>query len=259
MLIIRKSQLDALGEVARRSFEDKMLDHLAGFSPSLVKAAGEAQLRKSIHLGVTRAGRYGLTHQGPVRLYLELMLLFGAHFDTDPQYPWAAQLLLNPGPVSQQQRAEWLFEKALEHQARAVGPQDDYASCVRRAIRFFTELSLATVTEENFLPDMLRELKKADSPRFVHVGIEGVKSLIHRGVEVARSQRLSSIRGMALTLILMWVFGHGCFEDPLQPWIAQTLRDTATSEPEDRARLLKTRAFAWLEQLLAYQAEGVRS
>ncbi|WNG45390.1 hypothetical protein F0U60_15740 [Archangium minus] len=38
VLIIRKSQLDALGEVARRSFEDKMLDHLAGFSPSLVSS-----------------------------------------------------------------------------------------------------------------------------------------------------------------------------------------------------------------------------
>ncbi|QRK04752.1 hypothetical protein JQX13_31590 [Archangium violaceum] len=56
-----------------------------------------------------------------------------------------------------------------------------------------------------------------------------------------------------------WVFGHGCFEDPLQPWIAQTLGDTATSDPEDRASLLKTRAFAWLEQLLAHQTEGVRS
>ncbi|WNG43161.1 hypothetical protein F0U60_02890 [Archangium minus] len=236
-----------------------MLEHLAGFSPPLVEAAGEAQLRKSIHLGVTRAGRYGLTHQGPVRLYLELMLLFGAHFDTDPQYPWAARLLLDPGPASQQQRAEGLFEKTLAHQARAVGPQDDYASCVRRAIRFLTEMSLATPTEENFLPDMLRELKKADSPTFVHIGIEGVEALIRRSLEAARSHRLSSCRGMALTLMLMWVFGHGCFEDPLQPWIAQTLRDTATSEPEDRASLLKARALAWLEQLLAHQAEGARS
>jgi hypothetical protein len=98
VLVINKSQMGALGQAARRRFEDRMVEHFGEFAPALARAAGEEHLRKAIHLGISRAGSYGLTHQGPVRLYLELMLLFGSDFDTDP--PQACGSLPKPERAS---------------------------------------------------------------------------------------------------------------------------------------------------------------
>ena len=95
MLVIRPEQMEVFKEAALRSFESEMVAHLAEFSPPLFKAIGEEQMRKAIQFGIDRAGSYGFDFRGPVRLYLELMLLFGSHFDTDPQYPWAAAILTN--------------------------------------------------------------------------------------------------------------------------------------------------------------------
>lgn len=259
MLIIRKAQIEAFDEAARLRFEGKMVEHLAGFLPPLFKAVGEGPLRKTIRLGITRAGNYGLTHQEPVRLYLELMLLFGSYFDTDPQYSWAAESLLKMDAGSQSERAERLFEKALEYQARVVGPQDDYASRVRRAIRFLFEMTRSQVSEKNFIPDMMQEVWRADSPKAIYVGSEAIEALIHHGVEVAKSHRLTSVDGMRWVVILMLLFGHGCINDPLQPWISDALKNTDAGAPETRVECLRAETFAWLEQLLAFQLEAMRS
>ena len=68
------------------------------------------QMRKAIHFGTGQTFSHGFNFRGPVRLYLELMVLFGSHFDTDPQYPWAARILADhdgnrPYPSRQNDRA----------------------------------------------------------------------------------------------------------------------------------------------------------
>src|SRR5258708_1898210 len=105
--------MEAFRTMAEYAFETEMVVHLAEFSPLLSKTAGEEQMRKTIRLGIAQASSHGLTNRGPVRLYLELMLLFGSHFDTDPQYPWATAILKNLSAGDQMQRAEILFQKTL--------------------------------------------------------------------------------------------------------------------------------------------------
>lgn len=259
MLVINKSQMEALGQAARRRFEDRMVEHLGEFAPALARAAGEEHLRKAIHLGISRAGRYGLTHQGPVRLYLELMLLFGSDFDTDPQYTWAASILGHADPGPQMQLAERLYEKTLDYQAQALGSQDDPTAGVLRDIRFLSHLPLPSHTETDFLAGMRRELTRAYPRRAAYVGEEGLGALIRQGLQAAPGLRLSSEQGTVLLVALMVVFGHGCLEDPLHPWLARTLKETELSDNEARVRSLKGQALAMLERMLAQQRKETRS
>jgi hypothetical protein len=60
-MIIRRAQMQALGQAALRAFEDEMVVHLADFSPPLFRAVKEDQLRIAIRLGIARAGEYGIT------------------------------------------------------------------------------------------------------------------------------------------------------------------------------------------------------
>jgi hypothetical protein len=258
MLVIRKEQMDVFREAVRRGFEDQMLAHLGEFSPPLVKVTGEEQMRKTIRLGMGRADAYGFTYQGPVRLYLELMLLFGSYFDTDPQYPWAAEILNNLEMGSQMQRADLLYEKTMDYRRQVAGPADAYTLRALRNIQIFARQPLS-LPSDNFVSAMQREIGSVYPEKAAFVGAAGLEALIHQGMDLARTCQFLTVRAAALLVVLMLAFGHGCADDPLYPWIGRTLEDAAIDGPAARAKRLEHKALTWLEHVLAYFDKGGQS
>lgn len=242
--------MDAFKAAARCAFEDEMVVHLAEFSPPLFQTIGEKQMREAIRLGISRADGYGFTFRGSVRLYLELMLLFGSHFDTDPQYPWVAEILAARDSSSQRQRADQLYKKTLDYRMKVVGPKDAYA---------LEALENISIMAQNPLPfssgglgsGLLREIKRIYPEKAAYVGDQGIEILIRKGMSGARRQQFTTERGLTLVVVLMLAFGHGCGSDPLYPWIARTLEDERITDPEARAKRLETKALTWLEHVLA--------
>jgi hypothetical protein len=105
MLTIRPEQLAVFSKLEVRKFEDWTLAHLWRFFPRECRAAGEKQLRETIRYGIERAARYGVTSKRDVCKYIDLMIVFGRNFDTDPRYPWAGQILAKPGDPSAKMRS----------------------------------------------------------------------------------------------------------------------------------------------------------
>jgi len=258
MIVIRNEQMDVFRDAALRSFENEMVEHLAGFSPPLFKAVGEEQMRKAVRLGMERADGHGFTYRGPVRLYLELMLLFGTYFDTDPQYPWATEILINRDSIPQMQRAEHLYDLTMDYRAKVAGPEDAYTLKALRSIAAFARQPL-TLSSDDFVSAMLHEIALIYPEKAAYVGDQNLSALIRKAVDGARIQRFSTTRGMALVVVLMIVFGHGCGADPLYPWIARTLRDEAITDPETRAKRLEKKALTWLEHVLTNYEKGAEA
>jgi len=249
--MVRAEQMSAFKQMALHSFEDKMLVHLREFSPQLFKAAGEGQMREVIQLGMDRAATYGFTFRGPVRLYLELMLLFGSYFDTDPQYPWAADILVNQEAGSQMQRAELLYAKAMDYRHKVAGPEDAFALEALRNIATFLRQPIP-LSSLNFVPAMLQEIANLYPQKAAYVGKEGLEALIYQGMDDAQRQRFSTVRGVTLFIVLMLAFGHSCGSDPLYPWIPNSLKDEAIADYEARIMYLEEKTLSWIEYVLAY-------
>ena len=95
MFQVRAAQLKVFEEDARRRFENEMVLHSRKFSPRLCEVIGEDQLRVVARQAIRRAAAYEFTYRGPIRLFLELMFLFGSDFDTAPQYPALAKALVD--------------------------------------------------------------------------------------------------------------------------------------------------------------------
>jgi len=258
MLVIRESQIKVFEAVAKRAFEDEMVTHLAVFSPPLFKAIGEKQMRQVVQFGIRQADRYGFTFRGPVRLYLELMLLFGSYFDTDPQYPWAAGILKNQDSGPQMQRAEQLYERTMDYRKKVAGPDDTYTLKALRNISILTQQPLVMVAE-NFAPTMRQEIACLYPQKAAYVGEAGIDALIRKGINGARRQRFSTVHGTALVVMLMLAFGHGCGADPLYPWIAQVLKDETITDHEVKAKRLEKEAITWIEYFLAYFNKSARA
>lgn len=255
MLMIRDAQNKVFEQRARHAFEQEMVAHLAEFSPPLFKTLGEKPMLDIVRFGMARAEKqHGFNLRGPVRLYLEMMLLFGSYFETDPQYPWAAEILASLDS-DQMRRAELLYDKILDYREKVAGPEDAYALKALRNISILAQHPLA-ISAEDFIPAMRREITRVYPQKAAYVGEEGIDALIRKGLDGARRQRFSTARGAALIVVLMLAFGHGCGADPLYPWIGKTLKDETLADPEARVKRLEKKALTWLEHVLAYFEKG---
>lgn len=249
MLVIRKEQIEKLNEARMRGFEDEMVAHLAEFSPPLFKVIKEDQMREAVRLGLRKAEDYGLTLRGPIRLYLEMMLLFGSHFDTDPQYPWAAEILSDRHTVSEMDRADRLFAKIADYQEKVSGPRGANTRKALENLAAFGRTN-ATFSSTEYVSSIRHEMTQAFPQKAEYIGKKEMTALIREARSEAKRFGLPKIDGETPMIVLMYAFGHGCADDPLYPWIGRTLRDEKITSPEARTERLRKKAMTWLDHVL---------
>ena len=250
MLTIRSAQMEVFRAKAHRAFADEMVEYLATFSPPLFATLSEASRYHVVELGIERAQGYGLSLRGPVRLYLELMVLLGSQFDTDPQYPWAAAVLNDPHALPEMQRAEQLYEHTMDYRRDVAGPDDAYMLQALINIQILAQHPL-NIALHNPVADIVGEIHRIYPEKAAYLGTQRLEALINKGIAGARKQQFATPRGITLVVLLMLMLGHGCGADPLYPWIAKALQDEQTHDPEAKAKRLEAKALTWLEHVIA--------
>ena len=116
MLTIRKQQMAAFERAEVKKFVDRMVIHLNKFFSGKCAALGEPKLRETIRYGIKRAATHGITTERDVYKYVDLMIVFGADFDTDQRLPWAGEILrTRRNPVA---KIQALFGSARRHLKR---------------------------------------------------------------------------------------------------------------------------------------------
>lgn len=245
-MIIRAGQMRAFEQAARRQFEDCMVVHGKDFSPRLSDVLGEEQLRAALRSAIKGAERYGFTDRGPVRLYIEMMFLWGSAFDTDPQYAAVAEVLRAAG--DQMQRAQQIHEEHLEYLEKVSGPG---AANVRKALNDLLIFARTPITFPNdCVASLLQEMHRIFPQKAAYAGETGLKALVEEGIAEAGEYGFDTARQRALLVILKFAFGHGCTRDPLYPWIERTLNDERVADPAARAARLEKKAITWLEHVV---------
>ena len=256
MLIISKDQMKAFDDAALLRFENEMMVHSHRFTPQLSKVLGKEQLRGALRQAIHRATTHGFTNRGPIRLYVELMFLFGSDFDTDPQYLRIAEAL--PSSADQMERAEVIYKIVLEYQEEVSGPD---AENLYRGLKAISAQAREpdSFSKKNFEEQMLLKMKQVFPQKYVYVGDDGLRALIAEARDKAQAYRLPTLRNEALMVSLMFTLGHGCTTDPLYPWIPRTLTNEKIVDPAGRARRLEKRAATWLDTVLAGPWKGQKA
>ncbi len=94
MLTIRPDQMKVFAQYTTTDFEHRAMDHLRRCFPERTKALDEQRLLKPVRAGIIRAKPYGIETEREVVKYIDLMVIFGREFDTDPKYPEARRILM---------------------------------------------------------------------------------------------------------------------------------------------------------------------
>jgi hypothetical protein len=248
MLIIRTDQVTVFEQAASRQFEDEMMEHSKDFAEPLCKVIGDEQLRVALRSAIPRAEAYGFTNRGPIRLFIELTFLCGSAFDTDPQYSAVGEVLRGSG--DQMFRAQQIHEGYLDYLDKVSGPG---AVNVHKALKELLVLAKEpnSYSSNDLIATMLQEMDRIFPQKTAYVGEANLRALIYEALAEADRYDFSDARSQALIVILKYAFGHGCTDDPLYPWISQTLKDEKIVDSAARAARLEKKAITWLEHVVA--------
>jgi hypothetical protein len=252
MLVIRQEQLEAFRNQALANFEDEMVAHGTQFSPRLCALLGDKQTRVAVRRALMRAGSFGFTNRGPLRLFTELAFLFGSGFYNDPQYPWAAQILKSPD--DQMHRAQQLYDRTIDYQEKVSGVNAVNTRTDLQNVSIFARGSV-TFSADSFLRAMLQAMAQIFPEKAAYVGEEALGTLTREGSAVARRYQIPNLRGEVLIIAMMFSFGHACADDPLYEWISRTLKDDRIVGPAARAARLERKALTWLDHVLQSLAQ----
>jgi len=255
MLTIRKEQMQVFRQAALRHFENDMTVHLQQFAPKYCEAMGEIELRSLINSGIARASEYGLTGRGPVRFFIEQMFLLGIDFDTDPQLPWAFEILKDSNIQDQMVRSNFLYDRTMDY-IDAVGGKDyEYIKEALRKLVFLRFEDLPNA-QDDFGYAVLRRLRTIYPQKCDHVGEDALRSLVILGFEQSKKNGLTTYPGISLYIALMFAFGHRFDHDPRIPWAVNLLNNEHLQNPTDRARSLYRGAMEYFREMLADLERG---
>jgi hypothetical protein len=184
--------------------------------PEDAAAMGEDRLLGLVRSAMERAARYGVDDEHGVDVWLNLMLLLGVAFDTDPQLGWVREVLERRG-LRQGEVADALEDAAFRYFAEVHGPDHVYyADASRRLVG-------STAPD---LPQHVGELRLWVSRIFPqkvsYLGTGGLSELL--ALAEVRSGTTANAARVGLWAGSMAVFGHAFDADPALPWVGPWLR-----------------------------------
>lgn len=254
MLQIQDRQFDDFADSGRRRYVEESLLHLKTFAPRPTAAAGDPAVRALIMHGLDDARRHGFDQRGPVQLWLELAVVLGSGFATDPMLPWVAPMLDAEREPAAMFRAARLHRAAIAWLAEVSGADHARTRCALERARAAAARELPDDAFDADAP-IERLLWHLHPEKCQAAGEDAVRALVVHSRQTAQALNLGAGRAAALLATLHLFAGHHATRDPLHPWIAQGLL-ARELPPRQRLARLEQRALTYLDHALAVRVGG---
>ena len=256
MLTIREEQLMVFEQAALGQFRDRMAIYGRELAPELYSILEKEPFRAALEQAIDRAGHYGFTNRGPIRIYVELTLFCGSDFDTDPLYSSIGKILMSD--ASQMMRAELMHQEYARYLDKVCGPDNiNVHNSWSRLLGLARRQDM--YSSDGLKPNIVQELSQVFPERADYVGEESLLALIHEARAEARALGSSASHAVDALSRLKFVFGHGCARDPFYPWISRTLLDARVADSAARTARIERKMFTWLEHALTRPRQTVET
>lgn len=236
MLNFSHDQMAQFDTLTYLNFQADMRRHAAAFSPAAASVMGPDALKRTVAHAFALAETYGFTRRGPLRYFVELTLMFGCAFDSDPQCPWVAPSLTQTAGLGELTRADALHKAMTAHLSRIFGADGNAEVRARDKMleSFETLVGPAADQAKTIANYAWLYPEKAEA-----IGKDNVARLVRWAYKSADTMRLDAPRFGPLFTALMGTYGHGCLTDAQFPWISSTVE--RSSDADLMFRQLKTK------------------
>jgi hypothetical protein len=186
--------------------------------------------------------------------------MLGYGFDSDPQFPWAREILTDESVFEETERIDRLHAKAWEYfefAAQDFGSvEGDFDSS--RFVEQIRQLRQqpTDVLPRQALPEfqnrLTSHLKKNFPRKCEYLGDANLSRTIERSTETARIYNITSERGTSLFGVLAFILGSGFDTDPRLPWISAILKDKELADQNEKVNRLFTETVDYLRRWWAF-------
>jgi hypothetical protein len=98
---------------------------------------------------------------------------------------------------------------------------------------------------------MATRLNRIFPEKYEYIGKDCVSKLIQIGVESAKGYGITTKRGVAISIGMMFMLGSSFDTDRLFPWTELILKDDTITNHDEKVNRLHTETMAYLEEWLA--------
>lgn len=254
-MIVRKEQTEVLERSAIRAFEDRTYVHLRKCFPHHCELLGEEQIRHVVRHGWRKANSYEFTAECCVRSYIEFMCLLGGGFDSDVLLPWAAEILKDrsSGEVVRGDRLYYKIWNYIDHVAKDYRDANGQPTTARfmqdlRQVRHSGGEVITPAHTPSLVESQWLRLQRLFPAKCEYVGQAGVRRGIEIGFASAQTYGITKECGLILFTGMKFVLGGGFHQDPLLPWVAATLQDSAIQNQDKRVEKLYAEGLSFLRR-----------
>lgn len=246
-MVIRPQQVEVFESAESPHFEVRAVRHVMEAFPKHSRFLGDAGVAEAVKYGRAQARVYGLTGAGQATLFIDLSLLLGRRFDSDPQLPWAADVLSDTS--SSDKKARTLHRRATDYLDLVSGPNNEYID--KAQSRLMNETLQAPGAEPAFSLELKQRLKSVFPEKCLYLGEQGVEDLLRNAAASAARYGLGSPPGVMLFSAIMLMLGSWFDSDPLFSWAQNVLNDRQIAAPQQRIERLHAAGLDYLKQWCA--------
>lgn len=217
-----------MSALALRTFEGDMVFHIARYFPARFILMGETAALATVRLAIDRARGHGMVMKRDVCLYLNCMVVLGSHFDQDPKFAWAKELL---GPADGGSPSE----RMTRVNGRMVQLAKSWRACMMSGLRDAllaleaTNGQAAAERPELSVKEVVQQLGRSFPEGTGNFTPKELRDLAETGLSRAGTYKLASGDERFLFISLMFLLGSGFDADPRFPWIAEAMAKPATA------------------------------
>lgn len=215
---IKEKQLKKLEPYALDNYISELVVHCDECYPYLRKTMEESRLRQVLKDCVEKAEQSGFTQRGPVQFYIDMMIAFGAGFETDPQYPWIQKALADNKHLSQIEQSSRLHRLTSDYFDQILGPQSQHFFEAAEKIEQLNVEELH-VYKTGFSSYMLKIMQECYPQKYETSGAPALAVLIEQAEQKAlQSYGIDQARPTGVIVLLMYLLGHQFDHDPFYSW-----------------------------------------
>lgn len=110
---LRQEPAQPVAAHARPEFASRLLLRLRQVFPAKCQYLGDDLVLKTIAYGTAAAEAHGINIERGLILYVTIIFIVGAAFDSDPQVPWAGAVLNDPALTDPVRKVDRLYAEAV--------------------------------------------------------------------------------------------------------------------------------------------------
>ncbi len=231
-------------------FEAYMRGHIREHFPRVAELLGESGMRQLVRQGYARARPHAFTTRHEVCLFVDLQIMLGCGFDTDPQLPWTELILGQESAPSTTPRINRLYAAALAYLDRVVGADQVFPTKPLHLLRVSPLPELQSRLTMGLEAGAVAELRRLWPEKYDSLGPRHLGLLVRHGRASAQRHGLADEPAVGFYLILMFLFGHQFDQDLQYPLLSQVMQDPGSEGQPPGLENLHRAFMATSDQLI---------